>query len=86
MATANTSNIQLVHRHFSSEKCVDPLNQTLPTFSMSMHFFTEFVNKATGLRLQRFESGLGFGLGGYGLNYITVGDNKQYHAALKVLR
>jgi len=26
MATANTSNIQLVHRHFSSEKCGDPLN------------------------------------------------------------
>jgi len=26
MATANTSNIQLVHRHFSIEKCVDPLN------------------------------------------------------------
>jgi len=26
MATANTSSIQLVHRHFSSEKCVDPLN------------------------------------------------------------
>jgi len=25
MATANTSNIQLVHRHFSSEKCVGPL-------------------------------------------------------------
>ena len=25
--------------------------QTLPTFSMSMHFFMEFVNKATGLRL-----------------------------------
>jgi len=49
MATANTSNIQLVHRRFSSEKCVDP--QTLPTFSMSMHFFMEFVNKAIGLRL-----------------------------------
>jgi len=26
MATANTSNFQLVQRHFSSEKCVDPLN------------------------------------------------------------
>jgi len=26
MATANTSNIQLVHRRFWSEKCVDPLN------------------------------------------------------------
>jgi len=26
MATANTSNIELVHRHFSSEKYVDPLN------------------------------------------------------------
>jgi len=26
MATANTSNISLVHRHFSSEKRVDPLN------------------------------------------------------------
>jgi len=26
MATANTLNIQLVHGHFSSEKCVDPLN------------------------------------------------------------
>jgi len=24
----------------------------LPTFSMSMHFFMEFVNKATGLKLQ----------------------------------
>jgi len=23
----------------------------LPTFSMSMHFFIEFVNRATGLRL-----------------------------------
>ena len=23
---ANTSNIQLVHRDFSNEKCVDPLN------------------------------------------------------------
>jgi len=45
MATANTSNIQLVHRHFSSEKCADPM---LPTFSISMHFFMEFVNKATG--------------------------------------
>jgi len=27
MATANTWYIQLVHRHLSSEKCVDPLNQ-----------------------------------------------------------
>jgi len=26
MATSNTSNIQLVHQRFSSEKCVDPLN------------------------------------------------------------
>jgi len=26
MATANTSNIQLVHRQFTSEKCVDSLN------------------------------------------------------------
>jgi len=26
MATANTSNIQLVQRHISSEKCVDHLN------------------------------------------------------------
>jgi len=26
METSNTSNIQLVHRHFSSEKCVDSLN------------------------------------------------------------
>jgi len=26
MATAITSNIQLFLRHFSSEKCVDPLN------------------------------------------------------------
>jgi len=26
MATANISNIQLVHRLFSSEKCVDPQN------------------------------------------------------------
>jgi len=26
MATANTSNIELVHRHFSSEKCVNPRN------------------------------------------------------------
>jgi len=31
MATANTSNIQLVHRHFSSKKCVDPPNQWFPT-------------------------------------------------------
>jgi len=50
MATANTSNIQLVQRHFSSEKCVDPLNAA-NIFQMSMHFFMEFVNKATGLRL-----------------------------------
>jgi len=48
MATARTSNIQLIYLHFSSEKRVDPL--TLPTFSMSMNFFMEFVNKA-GLRL-----------------------------------
>jgi len=26
METANTSNIQLIDRHFSSEKCVDHLN------------------------------------------------------------
>jgi len=26
MATANTSNIQLVYGHFSSEKCTDPIN------------------------------------------------------------
>jgi len=26
MATANTSNIQMVHRHFSSEKGIDHLN------------------------------------------------------------
>jgi len=26
MAMANTSNIELVNRHFLSEKCVDPLN------------------------------------------------------------
>jgi len=26
MATANTSNIQLVDQHFSSEKLIDPLN------------------------------------------------------------
>jgi len=26
MGTANISNIQLVHRRFLSEKCVDPLN------------------------------------------------------------
>jgi len=32
MATANTSNIQLVHRHFLSEKCVDHLNQGFPTW------------------------------------------------------
>jgi len=49
MAKENTSNIQLVHRHFSSEKCVDPLNAA--NIFMSMHFFIEFVNKATGLRL-----------------------------------
>jgi len=29
MATANTLNIQLVHRHFSSEKCID---QGFPTW------------------------------------------------------
>jgi len=26
MATANTSNIQLVHRHFSNETCIDSQN------------------------------------------------------------
>jgi len=26
MATPDTSNIQLIHRHFLSEKCVDPVN------------------------------------------------------------
>jgi len=49
MATANTLNIQLVHRHCSNEKCVDTLNAA--NISMSMHFFMEFVNKATALRL-----------------------------------
>jgi len=32
MATTKTSNIQLVHRHFSNEKCVDRLNQCFSTF------------------------------------------------------
>jgi len=50
MATANTLNIQLVHRHFSSEKCVDPPNAA-NIFKCPWHFFMEFVNKATGLRL-----------------------------------
>jgi len=49
MAAANTLNIQLVHRHFSSVKCVDPLNAA-NIFNV-LHFFMEFVNKATGLRL-----------------------------------
>jgi len=51
MATANTSNIQLVHWHFSNKKCVDPLNAANIFYVHSMHFFMEFVNKATGLRL-----------------------------------
>jgi len=38
MATANTSNIELVHRHFSSEKCVDPLNQGWGTCGLREHF------------------------------------------------
>ena len=42
MATANTSNIQLVHRHLSSEKCVDPLNAAN---IFNVHAFMEFVNK-----------------------------------------
>jgi len=46
---ASTPNIQLFHQHFSSEKCADPLNTA--NFSVSMHFFMEFVNKATRLRL-----------------------------------
>jgi len=35
MATASTSNIQLVYRHFLSEKCVDPLNQGWRTYLLS---------------------------------------------------
>jgi len=35
MATANTSNIQLVPQNFSSEKCVDPLNQGWRTYLLS---------------------------------------------------
>jgi len=38
MATANTSNMQLVHRHFSSEKCVDPLNHGWGTCDPREHF------------------------------------------------
>jgi len=49
MATANTSNIHLVYRHFLSEKRVDPLNAA--TIFNVHAFFMEFVNKATGLRL-----------------------------------
>jgi len=50
MATANTWNIQLVHRHFSSEKCVDPSNAAN---IFNVHAFLHgFVNKATCLRLQ----------------------------------
>jgi len=51
MATANTSDIQLVHRHFSNEQCVDPLNAANIFNVQYMHFFMKFVNKATGLRL-----------------------------------
>jgi len=32
MATANPSNIQLAHRHFLSEKYVDPLNHWFPNW------------------------------------------------------
>jgi len=35
MATANTSNIQLIHQHISTEKCVDPLNQGWRTYLLS---------------------------------------------------
>ena len=49
MATANTSNIQLLHRHFSSAKCVDPLNAAN---IFSVHAFLHgTVNKTIGLRL-----------------------------------
>jgi len=40
MATANTSNIQLVLQHFSSEKCVDHLN-TANIFSV--HAFLQGI-------------------------------------------
>jgi len=42
MATANTSNIQLVHRHFSSVKCVDPLNAAN---SFKVHAFLHGICK-----------------------------------------
>ena len=42
MATANTSNIQLVHQHFSSEKCVDPLN---PANIFNVHAFLHGICK-----------------------------------------
>jgi len=49
VATANTSNIQLVHRHFSSEKCVDHLNAAN---IFNVYTFLQEICKATGLRLQ----------------------------------
>jgi len=42
MATANTSNIQLVHRHFSSEKCSDYLNAAN---IFSVHAFLQGICK-----------------------------------------
>jgi len=35
MATANTSNIQLIHQHFSTKKCVDSLSQGWRTYLLS---------------------------------------------------
>jgi len=51
MATASTSNIQLVHRHLLSEKCVDPLNAAN---IFNVHAFRHGIckyTKATSLRL-----------------------------------
>jgi len=42
MATTNTSNIQVVHQHFSSEKCVDHLNAANV---FSVHTFLQGICK-----------------------------------------
>jgi len=46
MAMANTSNIQLVHRHFSGEKCLDPLNQGWRTYLLSRATLSVTAEKA----------------------------------------
>jgi len=50
MATANTSNIQSVHQHFSSEKCADPPNAA-NIFNAHAFLSMAFANKATGFEV-----------------------------------